>query len=99
MKDKWSAEEYRDWLIGNLHRFGHDELIALICPIGEDANVKAMLDRMDKVAIEPTINKTGEVCCGDCRFQLPILYVGSGDYFRKKRSKFCCQCGRVVKWE
>ena len=41
-----TAEEYRDWLIGCLHRYGHDELIALICPYGEDDMVKAMLDIM-----------------------------------------------------
>ena len=43
-----TAEEYREWLIECLHRFGHDELIALICPYGETDMVKAMLDIMDR---------------------------------------------------
>lgn len=37
MRDnRQTAEEYRDWLIGCLHKYGHDELISLICPYGED---------------------------------------------------------------
>ena len=43
----WSAEEYRDWLIGCLHRFGHDELIAIVCKMGEDKLLKDVLDTMD----------------------------------------------------
>jgi len=42
-----TAEEYRDWLIDCLHKYGHDELIALICPYGETEMVKNMLDIMD----------------------------------------------------
>ena len=41
-----TAEEYRDWLIEMFHKYGHDELIALICPYGEEAMVKEMLEIM-----------------------------------------------------
>ena len=42
-----TAEEYRDWIIEQFHKCGHDELIALICPYGEDSMVKDMFDIMD----------------------------------------------------
>lgn len=48
MRDsRHTAEQYRDWLIECLHRNGRDELIALICPYGEDEMVKSMLEIMD----------------------------------------------------
>ena len=59
--------------------------------------LKELLKKQE--AINPIINENGEVCCGDCRFQLPILYIGNGEYSRKIKSIFCCQCGRMVKWE
>lgn len=42
-----TAEEYREWLIDCLHTFGHDELIALICPYGETESVKFMIEILD----------------------------------------------------
>ena len=42
-----TAEEYRDWLIEQFHKNGHDELIALICPYGEEQMVKEMFEIMD----------------------------------------------------
>lgn len=38
-----TADEYRKWLIGCLHKYGHDELISIVCPYGEDEMVKAVL--------------------------------------------------------
>ena len=45
--DEHTAEEYRDWIIEQFHKCGHDELIALICPYGENNMVRAMFSYMD----------------------------------------------------
>ena len=38
-----SAEEYRDWIINLLHKYGRDEFIALIVPYGEESLLKSAL--------------------------------------------------------
>lgn len=48
MVKRKQEEEYRDWLIEMFHKYGHDELIALICPYGEEAMVKEMLELMEE---------------------------------------------------
>ena len=38
-----SAEEYRDWIIDVLHKYGMDEFIGLIVPYGEEGLLKSEL--------------------------------------------------------
>ena len=94
-----SALDYRNWLQDCLYMNGRDEFIPLVCHYGENHEVKDALDRIDQKPVKPIINRSGEVCCGDCRFVLPVIMGGTGEYMRKRRSRFCCQCGRAVMWE
>ena len=45
MRDnRYSSEEYRDWIIKILHENDAEELIAMIVPYGEEKSLKTMLE-------------------------------------------------------
>lgn len=55
-----SAEEYRDWIINVLHKYGRDEFIGLIVPYGEEGLLRSELQSTMHIADDTPENKLFE---------------------------------------
>lgn len=85
-------QDYRGWLMDMFHKYGRDDLIALLVLHGEENLLADVLKEQE--AIKPkwfidAHHPSGAFRCGAC-----------GERIVEKNIDFyCSKCGQAVKWE
>ena len=93
LEGKEQDQDYRGWLMDMFHKYGRDDLIALLVSHGEE-NLLADVLKEQQEAVEPYMDFDGHDVwrCGKCGATIFHICHNASDEDEKNYAKFQMEC-------